>query len=158
MRCADVSDVLTLRGFTLTMDNEEVTWMEEERRDDGERRQACLSHKESIGKVEHRLDVQIPINRRFDNFIAQAKVIGIVFTLVYFGAFTYTYNHKQDSSRVLEVHRALIDSNSDRISNVQGDYKALFVRLDSLTREMQKANIQNAKLLDALLNERPHNQ
>lgn len=138
------------------MHNAEGAWMGEERRSDEERRQTCLSHKESLTKIEHRLDFQIPINRRFDNFIAQAKVIGIVFTFVYFGGFVYTYNHKQDSSRVLEVQRALIDQNSNRISNVQGDYKALFVRLDSLTKEMQKANIQNAKLLDALLDGRPH--
>lgn len=130
--------------------------MGEERRIEEERWQTCLSHKESLTKIEGILDRQVPINRRFDNFIAQAKVIGIVFTFVYFGGFVYTYNHKQDSSRILEVQRALIDNNSNRIANVQGDYKALFVRLDALTKEMQKANTQNAKLLDALLAGRPH--
>jgi len=118
---------------------------------DGERRHECISHKDTLNRLESLFERQVPINRRFDNFIAQAKVVGIVASFIYLGSFVYTYDHKQESNGMMILHRALIDNNTRNISSNQGDYKSLFARLDSLTLAMENSNLQTGRLLDVII-------
>lgn len=119
---------------------------------DGEdRRQRCISHKDTLDRLESQFGRQVPINRRFDNFIAQGKVVGVIASFIFLGSFIYTYDHKQESKNVLLLHRALIDNNTRNISINQGDYKSLFARLDSLTIAMENSNLQTGRLLDVII-------
>lgn len=148
----------------------DIEWDGKERRSVEEIRRStdgtCFLHQDAIKSIEEHIKVQEATSLELSLSMNTAKITNGIMIVIFIGSFLYTYNHiassertfelqKQELHRTAELHRALIDNNKEIIQDTRGDYKALLVKLDNLTREIQKSNSQNARLIDALLEGNP---
>jgi hypothetical protein len=141
---------------------------EDDRREQGSYRRntdngkVCMIHQETIKSIEEHLKDQDKDNLALGISLNTAKITNGLMIIIFIGSFIYTYNHimfsarkfelqDQNHSKTAQLHRALIDSNKEIIQDTRGDYKALLVKLDNLTREIQKSNTLTGRLFDAIL-------
>lgn len=82
----------------------------------GDRRKDCRremdSMKEDITRLYEGKD-------KSSNFRSQAKICGIIFTLIYIGSFVYTHNHKAESNIRFSQIQAAQEAEAERFRKLQ---------------------------------------
>lgn len=145
--------------------------------EDDDRRKVCFMHTASIDRIEAHIENQdrdqiqstkdrAEESKAFSTFIGKAQVAGLIFLAIYAAGFLYTRSVDVEAKATAALQRVMIDNNNARNAEMKSDSRILFFKLENLTSEISKSNIQfekantqNEKLIQMLIErEEQHGQ